>query len=365
MSIVRQVHDIMRAPGVHPIAAWWQACAAIEAATDAEVARSLVQLDVELAVVEAQHRIALPDWATRLISRGEPRVQLCRVLGLRWEGDVPWRAIESPDARPIERVMLSSPLVPGDIPRLARHAARSRWRALSVRGPTLEHAVAPLLQLSLEDLKLEDCGLNGGVLARVGAVRVRGLDLELNLLSTEDVELLVALPGIDGVERLGLATTRVNALAVDVLARGAMRALTALDLRGTQVSDGGAETLASSAAFANLTSVHLTSAGVGDDGASALAANTVLDRLVELDLGMNQIGATGAARLIGSTRFPALRRLDLTLNPIADDLLDVLGGVGLRGTSIAMDDGSLTAEACDALEARPELSALLSLARST
>ncbi len=340
-------------------AAWLEVCDWLDGLHDDVVTSELDQIDVRLAAWPVCSRIVPVRWVERLCAVGrEVRTRVCRVLSMSWATSAElWRTLDSPDVASIEHVFLTAELARVLVPDLVQRVARSKVRRLSITGTEIEEGVAPLLELPLDALGANICGLGHGVLAKVAAsvarVRVTELSLELNVLGAADLEHLVRVPGIGAVHALSLSGNKFLAAGAHVLAQHwPGTALDFLGLETTQVGDAGTLDLARLA----IARLDLKECLVGDRGAIALAGSSVR----ELDLRNNHVTAQGAAALLAS---PTLRWLDLSNNDIDDQLVAAITHVSPSLEYIALDDANLGAEAATALEADPRLAKALALDR--
>jgi hypothetical protein len=356
------------AKGKRSHAGWAEVCALLDELPDDVVRAHVDELEVEMDTWSPQLRAAPPRWAARLQTEGqEPRMQLCRVLGLSRitnRSDL-WRALDAADAARIDVLGIAyCDLDEAAAPHLARRLARIGVEQLELMSIDIGAGIAHVLRLSLDgvlaSLDAWSCGLGQGVLEAVvadgAAVGLRELGLADNHLKSRDVEHLARLPGLDGVRRLGLRGNKFLAAGVRALAeRAPLDGLRELDLEGTQCSDEGAAILAAAPAFARLEVLSLMACVVGDTGAASLAAATSLTALRELDLKFNRITAAGARSLLASTQLTALVRLQLDHNAIEDDIVEVLARSPqvARLTTLTLDDTYLSDEARAALQALP------------
>lgn len=80
-----------------------------------------------------------------------------------------------------------------------------------------------------------------------------------------------------------------------------------LDLGHNDLSDTGAELLATAPTLSDLRVLRLTGNGIGDHGLRALAATQTLRRLMQLDVGNNPVGDDGVQAILDSPTFKNLR----------------------------------------------------------
>lgn len=357
---------------------WSEACALLGEISDDAVRAHLDELEVELNAWSPHLRIAPPRWAARLQAEGhEPRVRLCRVLGLGASRttnlDELWRALDSADVTKIDVLGIGDfGLNEQTIPDLARRLKRIGVKRLDLTGKTIGAGIVHILRLScdgvLTSLTAESCGLGRGVLEAVvaegGAIGLAELGLGLNFLKAPDLSHLARLPGLNGVRRLALPNNTFLAAGVRVLAEQApLEGLCELNLEGTQCGAEGAALLATAPAFARLETLSLMGCDLKDAGAVALAAASSRTTLRELDLRYNHITAAGVRSLLASPQLPALERLDLAHNEIEDDIVDVLARWPqvARLTSLVLDDTYLSNEGRAALQALPLPAGVLNL----
>ncbi|HEX7842161.1 MAG TPA: hypothetical protein VF469_32035 [Kofleriaceae bacterium] len=349
-------------------AGWTEACALLDEVPDDIVRAHLEELEAALGTWPPEVRIAPLHWAARLHVEGqEPRVQLCRVLGLSNldnRNDL-WRALDSPDVARIDVLGIAyCDLDQAAAPELARRLAQIRVRRLELTGNDIGAGIVHILKLSrdgvLTSLSAESCGLGGGTLEAVVAsgaiIGLREFELGLNYLAARDLEYLSRLPGLDGLHRLGLARNKFLAAGARILAEQApLHALRELDMEGTQCGTEGAAALASARALGRLEKLSLMGCLVGDIGAASLAAATPLGTLRELDLRFNRITAVGARSLLASTALNALTRLYLDHNEIDDDIVDALAGCPqvARLALLTLDDSHLSDKGRSALQEFP------------
>lgn len=355
---------------------WTDVCTGLDDLPDDMVRAHIDELDMELDVWPVQLRAAPLSWVKRLRIEGrEPRLQLCRVLGLgrTTNRDELWRALDAPDVDRIDVLGVEyCGLDEGAMPELARKVARMGVRQLWLTGNRVGIGIEHVLRLSCEgilsSLEAESCGLGKDVLETLvgggAAIGLRELGLAVNYLKPRDVEHLVLMPGLDGVRRLNLSGNKFLAPGVRALVPQApLYGLRELSLDDTQCGDGGAAILAGSTAFARLESLSLMGCLMGDLGAAALAATTSQAALLDLNLESNGITAAGVRSLLVSTQLAALVRLNLMYNQIEDDIVDVLGTCPQvsRLASLTLDDTYLSEEARVALRSLPLRAGLLDL----
>jgi len=369
------------AQGNHGHAEWSQVCALLDELSDDAVRVHLDELEAELNAWPPEFRTGRPRWAARLQTEGlEPRLQLCRVLGV---GGMPagsamsradlWRALDSPDVARIE--VLGIAYVEFDevsAPDLARRLARIGVKRLDLMDIAIRGGISHIFRLSLDGvlaaLDARSCGLGRGALetavAAGAAIGLRELGLQDNFLKAPDVEHLARLPGLGGVRRLTLVNNTFLAAGVRVLVEHApLQELRSLNLEGTQCGAEGAALLATAPVFARLETLSLMGCDLKDAGAAALAAATSLTTLRELDLRFNHITAAGVRSLFASTQLRALERLDLSHNEIEDDIVEVLASYPqvARLVSLTLDDTYLSNEARAALLVIPLPTGVLDL----
>lgn len=357
-------------------AGWTEVCAFLDELSDEVVCAHLDELEIELQAWSPQLRAAPPRWTARLQTEGkEPRVRLCRVLGLSRITDRSdlWRALDSPDAAGIDVLGVADcDLDQAAAPDLSRRLARIGVKQLELMRVDIGLGIAHVLRLScdgvLASLDAWSCGLGQGVLEAVvadsAAIGLHELGLADNHLQRTDVEHLARLPGLDRLRRLRLSGNKFLADGVRVLAEQApLGELRDLNLEGTQCSDEGAAVLAGAPTFARLETLSLVACLVGDSGAASLSATTSLRALRELDLKFNRITAAGVRSLLASTPLAALARLQLTHNEIGDEIVEVLANCPqvARLASLTLDDTYLSDEARAALQALPLLAGVLDL----
>jgi hypothetical protein len=363
-------------------AGWTQVCALLDQLPDDVVLANINELEVEVGGWAPDLRITPLRWAARLQAEGqEPRVQLCRVLGL---GGTPgtgrgasradlWRALDAPDAARIDVLGVAyCEFDPIAAPDLARRLARIGVKRLDLSDIAIGSGITHIFRLSLDgvlaSIDARSCGLGKGVLEAVvadgAAIGLRELGLQDNYLIAADLEHLARLPGLDVVRRLTLSGNKFLAPGARVLAGQApLYGLRELDLEGTQCGDEGAALLATAPALARLETLSLMSCDVKDAGAASLGVTTSLTALRELDLKFNHITAAGVRSLLASTQLTALTRLNLTYNEIEDDIVDVLASCPqvARLVSLVLDDTYLSNEARAALQALPLPTGVLDL----
>ena len=355
---------------------WAAVCALFDELPDDTVKAHLNEFEIELQAWPAEFRETPRRWVARLRTEGrEPRVQLCRVLGLsqKTKLDELWRALDAPDVTRIVVLGIGDIGLDGTMmPDLARRLARTGVKRLELTGENIRGGIEHILRLScdgvLTSLTAESCGLGRGVLETVVAegamIGLHEFGLGLNFLKAPDLFHLARLPGLGGVRRLALANNTFLAAGVRVLAEQApLQELQHLNLEGTQCGAEGAALLATAPVLARLETLSLMGCDLKDTGAAALAAAVSLTTLRELDLKFNHITAAGVRSLLSAPQLPALERLDLSHNEIQDDLLDVLASCPqvARLTSLVLDDTYLSNEARTALQAMPLPSGMLDL----
>jgi uncharacterized protein (TIGR02996 family) len=255
--------------------------------------------------------------------RGFPRAVVARSLA-----DFERVADRLPTFAPIDTLEVRGP--DADI-RLGRPRAHPRLRVLRIRhaglpGRTADFFRAPLLS-TLHTLELVGLGLENeavGVLARSAPL--------------EDLRELV----LDG--------NPIGSGGLEALARGRLRSLTRLSLRGAGgeygddpiVRSEGVEALAGSGVFANLESLDLTAQEIDDDAIAYLVQSPHLVNLRELNLARNELTASGLEVLEEAGWEVRLAALDLSRNPIGD-----AGARRLAESEVGNELIRLTLEGCD------------------
>ena len=200
-------------------------------------------------------------------------------------------------------------------------------------------AAAPAVTLVASDFtaasaeRLADAGLLGWIaglevrddcapgLREVGhrpeAAGVRALAVRFG--DADDVASAVAdSPHWTGLRTLDLSGTAIGPGAAETLFRANhLRTLKRLHVHGT--GDWTADTVRvfASGGFTELTSLGLTHCGLGDDATEALAASPHLANLRTLDLGHNDIGGRGVTALLTSPHLANVAFLGLDHNPCA------------------------------------------------
>jgi uncharacterized protein (TIGR02996 family) len=255
--------------------------------------------------------------------RGFPRAVVARSLA-----DFERVANRLPAIAPIDTLELRGP--EADI-RLGRPRAHNWLRVLRVRhmglpGQPREFFGAPLLS-TVHTLELVGLGLDNEamrVLARSGPLEnLRELVLDGNPIGTAGLE---------------------------ALARGRLRSLTRLSLRGAGrgysddpiVRSEGVEALAGSGVFANLEGLDLTAQEIDDDAIAYLVQSPHLVNLRELTLARNDLTADGLEILEEDGWEMRLEALDLSHNRIGD-----AGAHRLAESEVCNELVRLTLQACE------------------
>ncbi len=196
-----------------------------------------------------------------------------------------------------------------DVPSLAAAPWLSRLEALSLhagpRGMGLDaedvgrllesRSLQGLSALTLRGHRLSDVG------ALVLAANVPAALPRLRSLAVEQDE-------VSEVGAQGLASTRW------------VGALEHLALGGNALGEGGAEAIAFARRPGQLKSLDLSGNAIGTGGAVAIARAPRLETLEALRLARNRIGAGGVEALLGSPHLRALRALSLDGNPMGQAL---------------------------------------------
>lgn len=208
--------------------------------------------------------------------------------------------------------------------------ARLRVRRLRLldAAPLLPKlASSPLLagvrELDLCGAELGNAGL--AVLAKSPHLRhLEALDLGFNAIDDAGVEALARSYMLPNLTRLALNDNdRITGDGLRALADSPHFAgLTALDVSGNDVGEGGVRAVVASRSMARLRSFRVNHNLIGDGGAAALAGSALLARALKdghaLELRGNVIGPAGAAALAACPALAACTALDLSDNYLGD-----------------------------------------------
>lgn len=196
-----------------------------------------------------------------------------------------------------------------DVARLAAAPWLERLSALGLRAAQREAGLGPedvgALLESRHLRGLNALALRGHRLADVGAlVLAANVPWALPRLSA----LLVERDEVSEVGAQGLASTKWLA------------ALETLSLADNALGEGGAEAIAFAKRPGKLVALDLSGNAIGTGGAVALARAPRLETLKALRLARNRIGAPGVEALLDSPHLQALEVLDLDGNPMGQAL---------------------------------------------
>jgi uncharacterized protein (TIGR02996 family) len=155
-------------------------------------------------------------------------------------------------------------------------------------------------------------------LERLDALALRAAQREVGL-GSEDVGALLESRHLRGLSTLALRGHRLADVGALVLAANvpwALPNLKAFFLERDEVSEVGAQGLASTKWLGSLEALSLADNRLGDGGAEAIAYAKRPGRLVTLDLSGNAIGTSGAIALAQAPRLATLKVLRLARNRI-------------------------------------------------
>jgi uncharacterized protein (TIGR02996 family) len=275
---------------------------------------------IELLVVRPQDTREFPEcsWLTRLTS-----LSLAQGIG----GEMVRRLLASQHFTGLRELRVGSQLTtPATVAAIVRSKVFRQLTSLAVRSDQ------------------RDGGRLAGELARLAKPpRLTKLDLSGNRLTAEALTPLVASEAVAAVEDFDLSDNTLDAVGVQMLARGELPALRSLHLLRTRPQEGGVNALAAAdffpelrslslggnnlgptAAFAiansraeNLRVLDLRENRIGDRGAISLAESSHLGNLIELNLAESHIGDAGAEALTDSPHLGGLLYLNLSGNPIS------------------------------------------------
>jgi uncharacterized protein (TIGR02996 family) len=180
-------------------------------------------------------------------------------------------------------------------------------------------------------------------LERLESLALRAARREVGL-GPEDVGALLESRHLRGLSTLALRGHRLADVGALVLAANvpwALPRLTAFLLERDEVSEMGAQGLASTKWLGALEALSLADNALGEGGAEAIAFAKRPGKLVSLDLSGNAIGTGGAVALARSPRLVTLRSLRLARNRIGAAGVEALLGSPYLGSLATLDlDGN-------------------------